>query len=416
MRDPNFIKIIDQFKEDKESVYHSWFLNSKDRLKAFRTIKKGLSVVINEIENNEFGNDFKGSSLEVVVTAISEQKQVFEGASHAFYWKPKLRIPDIYENGVHKKAFGRFLKACLQTNNEDQIILEIKKLDNMKIKGLGPAVANILYFLHPTLFPPFNTAILNGFNLLYNQKKKLGSWEAYLEIRERILAENEVYKDSLSKDLGAIAGLLFEIGTYRLIIEENADISLIITEKKNKSKNKRHKQIELDDAEEITHSEMQYYLAKLGNSLGYKVWIARNDHKRVWEGIKLGEYSIPDLKLSNIPADVYDTVSLIDVLWINENHQIVCGFEVEKSTSIYSGILRLHDLCLSIATEPSSFYLVAPEKREKEIKAQLLRPSFRNLESFELSYLLFKDLRCDCDAMCKFGDDLTVLEKISKSV
>ncbi|TXK85221.1 hypothetical protein FVE24_19445, partial [Parageobacillus sp. SY1] len=84
--------------------------------------------VIKDIDNNTFGNDFKGSSLEIVVTAIAEQKQVFEGAAHAFYWKPKLRIPDIYENELNKKAFGRFLKSCLQATTEKQLIEEIVKL------------------------------------------------------------------------------------------------------------------------------------------------------------------------------------------------------------------------------------------------------------------------------------------------
>jgi len=214
--------IIELYKNDPESVYHTWFLQSTDRLKAFRTIRKGLLKVIAEIEEETFGNDFKGSSLEMVVTAISEQKQVFEGAAHAFYWKPKLRIPDIYENSQNQKSFGRFLKSCLETTDADKIVAEIQHLDKLKIKGLGPAVANILYFLHPTLFPPFNTAIVNGFNLLFNQKIKLGSWEAYLDMREIILKENEIYRNLLSKDLGALAGLLFEIGSNRMIIEQNA--------------------------------------------------------------------------------------------------------------------------------------------------------------------------------------------------
>jgi type II restriction enzyme len=146
--------LIDSYKKDPESVYHTWFLHSNDRLKAFRTICKGLLKVISEIEEDTFGNDFKGSSLDMVVTAISEQKQIFEGAAHAFYWKPKLRIPDIYENNQNKKAFGRFLRACLETTSAEKVIEEIRILDSLKIKGLGPAVANILYFLHPTLFPP----------------------------------------------------------------------------------------------------------------------------------------------------------------------------------------------------------------------------------------------------------------------
>ncbi|GAC92415.1 hypothetical protein KN10_2851 [Anoxybacillus flavithermus NBRC 109594] len=178
--------MIQEYRGDMESVYQTWFIDNDQRLKAFRTIRNGVIEVIKDIENNTFGNDFKGSTLEIVVTAIAEQKQVFEGAAHAFYWKPKLRIPDIYENERNKKAFGRFLKSCLQATTEKQLIEEIVKLDQLQIKGLGPAVANILYFLHPTVFPPFNTAIVKGFNLLFDQKIKLGSWQEYLKMREII--------------------------------------------------------------------------------------------------------------------------------------------------------------------------------------------------------------------------------------
>ncbi|MBI0577502.1 hypothetical protein IEC97_09030 [Neobacillus cucumis] len=409
--------LIQLYKDDEESVYHTWFLHNNDRLKAFRTIRKGLLKVITEIEVGIFGNDFKGSSLEMVVTAISEQKQVFEGAAHAFYWKPKLRIPDIYENEQNKKAFGRFLKACLETTDSETVLEEIRKLDSLKIKGLGPAVANLLYFLHPTLFPPFNTAIVNGFNLLFNQKCKLGSWEAYLGMREKMLERNSFFRNLLSKDLGALAGLLFEIGSNRIIIEDNAlDYLIKEKEKTEKAKKRRLKEVKEDELEENTHSEMQYHLARLGNSLGYKVWIARNDHKREWEGQKLGEFSIKNLTIFQVPPSVADTIALIDVLWLDKEEKIIAGFEVEKSTSIYSGILRLSDLSLSIQGGSCQFYLVAPEKREKEIKAQLLRPSIRSMDSQPISYLLFQDLRCDCDAMCKFGDDLTVLNKIAKTV
>lgn len=408
--------IIRSYTEDVESVYHTWFLNDDSRLKGFRTIRKSLLNVIREIEAGEFGNDFKGSSLETVITAISEQKQLFEGAAHAFFWKPKLRIPDIYENDVNKRAFGRFLSACLDTASEAQVLAEIHKLDGLGIKGLGPAVANMLYFLHPTLFPPFNTAIVNGFNVLFNRKMKLGSWQAYLEMRDVVMEQNKLYRDALSKDLGAIAGLLYEIGSNRMVIAENAvQVLESDREKQTKANSKRHKEVMQDELEENTHTEMQYYLAKLGRSLGYRVWIARNDHNREWNGERLREYSLKELDLPYLTKPVYETVSLIDVLWLDQNNTIVSGFEVEKSTSIYSGILRLNDLSISVQGN-HHFYLVAPESREREIKAQLLRPSFRNLNTLSISYILFKDLRCDCDAMCKFGLDVSVLHKICKAV
>ncbi|WP_245842401.1 hypothetical protein [Parageobacillus galactosidasius] len=274
----NFERMIQEYRGDMESVYQTWFIDNDQRLKAFRTIRNGVIEVIKDIDNNTFGNDFKGSSLEIVVTAIAEQKQVFEGAAHAFYWKPKLRIPDIYENELNKKAFGRFLKSCLQATTEKQLIEEIVKLDQLQIKGLGPAVANILYFLHPTVFPPFNTAIVKGFNLLFDQKIKLGSWQEYLKMREIILDFNEKYRNLLSKDLGAVGGLLFEIGTGRLVISENYEITLENMEKQTKAKMKRHSEVINDAIEENDHSEMQYHLARLGKALGYNVWIAQNDH------------------------------------------------------------------------------------------------------------------------------------------
>lgn len=411
-------ELINQYRNDPESVYQIWFLNNEERLKAFRTIKTALYDVVEAIENRTFGNDFKGSVLETAVTAISEQKQIFDGAAHAFYWKPKLRIPDIYENDANQLAFGRFLRACLTAPAEKQVIEEILKLDLLQIKGLGPAVANILYFLHPTLFPPFNTAIVNGFNALFKQKIKLGSWTAYLDMRETILKANEEYRTLFSKDLGAIAGLLFEIGTGRYVIKENAEKVLKDLEAaQSKKKLKRHEEVLEDAAESNAHTEMQAHLAQLGASLGYRIWIAQNDHKREWNGKRLGEYSVHDLRLPGLSKQTAQTIGLIDVLWLNAEDKIVSAFEVEKSTSIYSGILRLHDLSLSIeADAPIRFYLVAPDKREKEIRAQLLRPAFRQGTDIPISYVVFSELRCHCDAMCKFGSGIEVLDKIARSV
>ncbi len=94
--------------------------------------------------------------------------------------------------------------------------------------------------------------------------------------------------------------------------------------------------------------------------------------------------------------------------------EIVSAFEVEKSTSIYSGILRLEDLARSIP-ERRCLYLVAPDSREKEVMAQLSRPAFRDdLADISLAYISFGDLCRHCDGLCKFGDDHTILRKIAR--
>ena len=99
----NLFQIIQQYKTDKESVYNTWFINNEERLKAFRSIRRGVMQVVEDIKSKRFPNDFKGSSLEFVLKCITEQKQVFEGAPHPFFWKPKLRIPDIYESELCKQ-------------------------------------------------------------------------------------------------------------------------------------------------------------------------------------------------------------------------------------------------------------------------------------------------------------------------
>lgn len=65
-------KIVKQHKSDPESVYNTWFVGSADRLKAFRSIRRGVLQVIQDIKKGNFGNDFKGSSLEVVLTSTGK--------------------------------------------------------------------------------------------------------------------------------------------------------------------------------------------------------------------------------------------------------------------------------------------------------------------------------------------------------
>lgn len=409
-------QIINQYKSDTQSVYHTWFINNDERLKAFRAIRRGVKQVIDDIKNNSFGNDFKGSSLEFVLNSITEQKQVFIGAAHPFYWKPKLRIPDIYENENNKKAFGQFLENCYNAKTEEQIIKEIIRLDELKIKGLGPAVASILYFLHPTIIPPFNTAIVNGFNFLFKDKKKLGSWSEYLKLREVIISTNNNFKQDLSNDLGAIAGMLFEIGSQKLVLGSDEYLSEEERKKLEKLIEKRKEEILQDQTEESLHTEMQYHLLKIGHALGYDVFSASNDKSKSYNGNNFSFLCCNQFPEIQTEKESLTTIKLIDVLWFQKGtNNVLCAFEVEKSTSIYSGILRLTDLSYTIADGDESFYLIVPDAREKDVQLQLARPSIKQI-NIPIKYILFSELRKNCDALCKFGESHLIMEKISKSL
>lgn len=341
---------------------------------------------------------------------------MFTGAAHPFYWKPKLRIPDIYENRANQQAFGQFLEMVLSTENEEKLLAQILRLDQCCIKGLGPAVANILYFLHPTLLPPCNTAILNGFNLLFQEKRKQGCWQAYLAMRAALIDWNRQLAPALSKDLGAAAGLLYEIGCERLLLSGNVS-ALGDEARHNREKRlqRRNQEICRELEEENQHLRMQILLVQVGRELGYDVFVANNDRGRSLNGQNLATLTLPRLPDLHLDAETARTVSLIDVIWLSrDNQRVVSAFEIEKSTSIYSGMLRLADLAASLGEQTWDFFLVIPDSREKEVLHQLARPSLSTLEHLHLRYLRFSELETHQHSLGTFGDDFKILLKMAR--
>jgi len=410
------IELLGKYKSDKECVFNTWFINNEERLKAFRSIRRGVQKVIEDIKLEQFGNDYKGTSLEFVLNCITEQKQVFMGASHAFYWKPKLRIPDIYENKENKIIFGQFLENCSNATKEEQIIEEIILLDDRKIKGLGPAVANILYFLHPEIIPPCNTAIVRGFNHLFKDNIKQGSWQEYLRMREVIIEKNKQHRRLLSRDLGAFSGFLFDVGVKKIMIGDEGALSEKERLKIERLLKKRHEEVIGEKEEENLHTEMQYHLLRIGHSLGYDVISASNDRSKCHKGDNFSFISLAKFPDIGVEKNTNNTIALIDVIWFQKGtNKIVGAFEVEKSTSIYSGILRLTDLHFSFPEDPSLLFLIIPDSREKELVLQLSRPAIKS-NNIEIHYILFSDLRKHCDAICMFGEGKLSLKKIARVV
>ena len=127
------------------------------------------------------------------------------------------------------------------------------------------------------------------------------------------------------------------------------------------------------------HTEVQSLLLKLGADMGFDVWVARNDRSRIFKGTKLGEMPRNKTELPvQFDEATNSTIELIDVLWLNGN-QIVAAFEIESTTSIYSGLLRMADL---VAMQPNiniPLFLVAPSARREKVFSEVNRPTFSRL-------------------------------------
>ena len=414
-------ELIARWREDPGATYRSWFLWD-ERLKNFRSIRRGIAQVVAEIEASRFGVAYRGSSLETVVHSVAEQRQIFKGADHAFLWKPKLRIPDIYEDRDNQRAFGRLLHHCSCCDSAEEIIAGIHAIDRLKIKGLGPAVANLLYFLHPTLVPPFNTAIVKGYNALTGANVKLGSWEHFLAMRAGILDLNDRYRDLLSNDLGAIGGLLFDVGSGRYPpppldgAQMGAGDWLARLDQTREQAQKLDKAMIAQNESDRSHAEIQAWLRDLGLALGYDVWIAANDRGRVHDGMPLGTHCLGHLPNPIATAAGGDSIRLIDVLWLERSQaNVAAAFEVEHSTSIYSGIVRMLDLALSGGDLHASagLFLVAPDAREAEVRAQLRRPAFSRVGDLDISYLPYGELERHREAIARFGTGLKAIKAIA---
>lgn len=420
MTDDSLKLLIERWREDPDGTYQNWFL-WEERLKNFRSIRRGIQQVVAEMKSALFGTQYKGSSLETVVRSIAEQRQIFKGADHAFLWKPKLRIPDIYESRENQLAFAEFLETCECCNEERQVLAAINRLHERHIKGVGPASANLLYFLHPTIIPPFNTALVKGYNLLSGTRVKLGSWEEFLAMREGILRLNNTYRSALSNDLGAIGGLLFDIGSGRYLVPptEGDSISRAAWEKDLVAVRaigiQEQKELQTSREGDRTHTEIQGWLRDLGKALGFEVWIAANDRTRPLGVGKLGDGCLTELPPAVNDIDGADSVRLIDVLWLfSGSDRIAAAFEVEHSTSIYSGILRLLDLATGVSQEAGlHLFLVAPDAREKDVREQLLRPAFRS-KIMEVKFISYGALDENRASMARFGTGVKPIEAISR--
>ncbi len=135
----------------------------------------------------------------------------------------------------------------------------------------------------------------------------------------------------------------------------------------------------VEDTGGTQHTEVQWLLLKLGNDMGLDVWVARNDRSKSW-----GDNAFQSLRRlkQELPTQ-FDpatsrTIELIDVLWL-DGSAIVAAFEVESTTSVYSGLLRMSDL---LAMQPNlniPLFIVAPDERHAKVIHEVNRPTFARL-------------------------------------
>jgi hypothetical protein len=129
---------------------------------------------------------------------------------------------------------------------------------------------------------------------------------------------------------------------------------------------------------ETTHTEIQYLLVKLGKIGGCEIWVPKPDRSRSFNDEELSTLTLDALPQLGFPERANRIVENIDVIWLRKE-TILGAFEVEHTTSIYGGLLRMSDLITVLPNLRFPLFLVVPDERREKAKQEITRPTFEHL-------------------------------------
>ncbi|WP_254831404.1 Cdc6/Cdc18 family protein [Haloglomus salinum] len=180
-------------------------------------------------------------------------------------------------------------------------------------------------------------------------------------------------------------------------------------ERKQESTTEQGRPEEGDETRSVRdHLEIQHALVQLGRAHQHDVFVARNDRSESIDGTTLGEGCVDTLPLRGLPEKAAELIEYIDVIWL-DGDSIVKMFEVENSTQIYSGLLRMADFAASVPNLMVDLYVVVPESRAETAEQHLSRPSFQQLlhepEHITVDSKTFAEIRRLHDSSCEGDTD-----------
>jgi hypothetical protein len=223
------------------------------------------------------------------------------------------------------------------------------------------------------------------------------TWYGQHHLRESVLNKHNIRSMSLKSG----SELMAEKHARRVASNSHATIQQDMSSQENEPLHKN---------EQDTHTHLQWLLAKLGWKVGCSVWIAINDHQKVWNNERLGDLSLPSLPLFTDSAFQH-IIRRIDVLWLSQE-TIVAAYEIEHTTDIAIGLLRLYDLG-ALCSHADYLCIVAPHDRFRRIQFELSRPVFYGQEMHHRCRLISEELLLEQEKhILRWAGSLSVIENL----
>lgn len=133
--------------------------------------------------------------------------------------------------------------------------------------------------------------------------------------------------------------------------------------------------IEIEDDVELTHSDIQAKLILIGSYLDFRTYTPDKSKQSIY-GV-LGDLSSEkEIPKDYIPPKQVDTIKYIDVIWFDDEGFPTHAFEVEHSTDVTKGLLRLYQ----VHKLKIKMYIIADEKQKGKYERELSKNPFHKIK------------------------------------
>lgn len=134
--------------------------------------------------------------------------------------------------------------------------------------------------------------------------------------------------------------------------------------------------IDIEDDIELTHSDIQAKLILIGSYLGYRTFTPDKGKNSIYGN--LGDLcSETEVPKDFLATEQIDKIKYIDVMWFDEEGFITHAFEVEHSTDITKGLLRLYQ----VHKLRIKMFIVAEETKKGKFEQELTKTPFRKIKN-----------------------------------
>lgn len=158
---------------------------------------------------------------------------------------------------------------------------------------------------------------------------------------------------------------------------------------------------ELDIEIARRHAQIQIALLMIGKQLGFRTWIANNDKGIVYKNKRLIEHEgvIKNLDTEKPILGYQEAVRAalnIDCVWFKNGKLMPAVIEIEHSTGVTSGLVRMKNLKDNFLNLPTRYVIAAADDEREKVIREANKEQFKELNTKFFSYSSIEELYSLC--------------------